>query len=608
MKKQIALYPLLLTICSLLITNYSLSQTGFKVDESGTNRLPNASAVLDAEATTKGILIPQLALTATNVSAPVTSPANSLLIFNTATAGVGATAVTPGFYYWDTLSDEWISVLDISKGSLIDSSEWIDGSLIGLPTGNIYSRKAFLNGDTNVIVGSGFRNGSIGIGVPSPNAKLHVKGFSIFESSSGPHLIMQNADGSKKAAFQINNSSLELTGAGNRFFINRLNSYNLSLQQGGGSVVIGQGATFPGRLTIEGLTDDATANALVVVDSNIANGYNTLLRVRNDGNVAVGSEAPLQKFHVANDKDATYDSAFVVTANGRVGIGLTNPAQRFEANGTGVFRKDGGIALRTISTAGTVGMDVSNGSTYMDFITPFNRWFLNRNTPTSLEMNYGGGVVIIGRSTGAAPGRLTVLGRTADATENAFVVSDSNQFFNKLFSVRNDGNVGVGNGAPQARFHVTIDENGVFDSAVVVTDQSRLGVGTLTPTERLDVIGNIRASGNFISGATTLTVPDYVFEAYFDGKSSIKEDYQFKSLQEIEDFTRVNKHLPGIPSAKEIKYKDKFNVTQSSLNNLEKIEELYLHLIQVNKEKDALKNEVESLKQELQEIKAMLNK
>lgn len=65
---------------------------------------PDTSSLLDIHdaSGSKGLLIPHVALTATNVSAPITpSPATSLLVYNTATSGSGETAVSPGYYYWD---------------------------------------------------------------------------------------------------------------------------------------------------------------------------------------------------------------------------------------------------------------------------------------------------------------------------------------------------------------------------------------------------------------------------------------------------------------------------------------------------------------------------
>lgn len=71
-----------------------------------TGAAPNASAALDVDMANKGLLIPRVALTATDNAAPVTAPATSLLVYNTATASTGATAVSPGYYYWD--GAQWV--------------------------------------------------------------------------------------------------------------------------------------------------------------------------------------------------------------------------------------------------------------------------------------------------------------------------------------------------------------------------------------------------------------------------------------------------------------------------------------------------------------------
>jgi Chaperone of endosialidase len=65
-----------------------------------TGAIADASAILDVSSTAKGVLIPRVALTATNLAGPVAAPLPSLVIYNTATAGAGGTAVSPGFYYW----------------------------------------------------------------------------------------------------------------------------------------------------------------------------------------------------------------------------------------------------------------------------------------------------------------------------------------------------------------------------------------------------------------------------------------------------------------------------------------------------------------------------
>lgn len=63
---------------------------------------------LDITSTTDGLVIPRVALTATNAAAPLTAPTTSELVYNTATAGVAPNNVTPGYYYWD--GTKWLSL------------------------------------------------------------------------------------------------------------------------------------------------------------------------------------------------------------------------------------------------------------------------------------------------------------------------------------------------------------------------------------------------------------------------------------------------------------------------------------------------------------------
>ncbi|MEE1063810.1 MAG: hypothetical protein UH071_09120 [Paludibacteraceae bacterium] len=79
-------------------------------------------------------------------------------------------------------------------------------------------------------------------------------------------------------------------------------------------------------------------------------------------------------------------------------------------------------------------------------------------------------------------------------------------------------------------------------------------------------------------------VADYVFD----------ENYDLKSLSEVERYVNEHKHLPGIPSATEI---EQNGVSLSKMSNmlLEKVEELTLHLIRLEKENAELKAKFESL-------------
>lgn len=77
---------------------------------------------------------------------------------------------------------------------------------------------------------------------------------------------------------------------------------------------------------------------------------------------------------------------------------------------------------------------------------------------------------------------------------------------------------------------------------------------------------------------------DYVFD----------EQYSLQPLNEVEAYVKENKHLPGVPSAEEFSSKG-MNVSQMSNLLLEKVEELTLHLIQMQKEMEILKAKNEEL-------------
>ena len=91
-----------------LAFNSALFAQNLGVNSTGANAHPSALLDIDAApSNNKGALMPRVALVAKNNAAPITSPATSLLVYNTATSGVGITAVVPGYYYWD--GTQWVA-------------------------------------------------------------------------------------------------------------------------------------------------------------------------------------------------------------------------------------------------------------------------------------------------------------------------------------------------------------------------------------------------------------------------------------------------------------------------------------------------------------------
>lgn len=82
---------------------------------------------------------------------------------------------------------------------------------------------------------------------------------------------------------------------------------------------------------------------------------------------------------------------------------------------------------------------------------------------------------------------------------------------------------------------------------------------------------------------------DYVFE----------DTYKMLSLEQVEKFIKENKHLPNVPSTAEV-LANGVDVAKTDAKLLEKIEELTLYMIEMNKEIKALKNENNALKKQVE--------
>ena len=128
----------------------------------------------------------------------------------------------------------------------------------------------------------------------------------------------------------------------------------------------------------------------------------------------------------------------------------------------------------------------------------------------------------------------------------------------------------------------------------IITNNGNVGIDTINPKEKLSVNGNIRAKEIKVEAENW---PDYVFEP----------TYMPMSLPELESYILKNKHLPGIPTAKET---ETDGVELGKLNKmlLKQQEELILHLIEQNKKIDTLIKQIREQQLEIKEVKEGMNK
>ncbi len=143
-----------------------------------------------------------------------------------------------------------------------------------------------------------------------------------------------------------------------------------------------------------------------------------------------------------------------------------------------------------------------------------------------------------------------------------------------LFLQTVGGNVSVGTDTPlpssNAKLLINVDPSQVnaFDVINSATQASSFRVKTS---------GTVYAREIFVLAPST-PIPDYVFAT----------DYKLPNLKDVELYYKANKHLPEIPSEKEIKDKG-INVGEMNILLLKKVEELTIYVVELKKEVEAFK-------------------
>jgi hypothetical protein len=123
---------------------------------------------------------------------------------------------------------------------------------------------------------------------------------------------------------------------------------------------------------------------------------------------------------------------------------------------------------------------------------------------------------------------------------------------------------------------------------MVITGTGNVGIGTTSAQAKLAVNGEIFSTRVRV---TQTGWSDFVFEPA----------YKLPTLHEVEQFIREHKHLPEIPSSKEVQ-KDGLDLGEMDKKLLQKIEELTLYIIDLKKENNQLKDVSADLLKRLQKL------
>ncbi|HIB37527.1 hypothetical protein [Mesonia sp.] len=362
---------------------------------------------------------------------------------------------------------------------------------------------------------------------------------------------------SESLVFRTNNiEKLRLTSGG------RLETYNT-----GFSVFLGEGA---------GANDDLTSNY------NLYQGYNAgTNNTAGQFNIALGAFSLM-----SNQTDRNVAVGYNTLRNNTTGFRNTSVGDvGMFSNTTGSFNTSVGSLGLNLNTTGSFNSSLGYQSLRSNDIGSRN---VSVGSRSSNDNESGNNNVSIGFS--SLYTNITGSGNIAIGYQAGYDEITSN----KLYIENSDSNI------PLIGGNFTSDRLGVNVAISALTH-------TLTVGGDISATGDIETTGDFVTESNTY--PDYVFEDYYNGNSEILPTYSFKTLKEVEAFIKTNGHLPGVKSYKEVEEEGfKIKLGTTSITNLEKIEESFLYIIELNNKLELQEKELQEKDQKIEELEQRLLK
>jgi hypothetical protein len=252
---------------------------------------------------------------------------------------------------------------------------------------------------------------------------------------------------------------------------------------------------------------------------------------------------------------------------GNVGIGTASPAAPLHISSY-VF---GAPSLAYHSGTTMFSLDVpSNVELAIGWLgaAPYGYWIQSRGGGFAqpLSLNPLGGNVGIGTTNPAA--KLDT--RTGASYQTAAKVSHTGNGDNpgQVLQISNGYGVAAGNYEVMGVYG-----NNFGTNYFTVKDNGNVGVGTANPTQKLSVNGTVRAKEVVVDTGWA----DYVFQPA----------YRVRPLAEVNAYIQQHRRLPDMPSAEEVREKG-VGVGEMQVKLLAKIEELTLQMIQMDRQNKEL--------------------
>ena len=553
---------------AFILSVLSFQLTGFSQLGVGTNS-PDASAQLDVAATDKGFLAPRIALTSATDVSTIATPATGLMIYNTATAGTSPNNVFPGYYYYD--GTKWVrfinaqpsatisfSTADPNSGSptftpntpqnngyiyvsAINSSLWVWNGSTYISYEAPSTTPFYLTGSTTDAGGNKtsdvYRTGSIGVGTSSPSKLLDV----VNTSSSYAGLIEAegavNNSYSRAMAIRMRRGT---SASPTAIQLNDISAYGFAGYDG-----TSFSTTSAGIAGIATQNWTSTAKGMGLIFSTTSNSTTTLterMRIDHNGNVGIRTSTPATTLHMNSNLAATNtinvdgqmlrmmrpQAPYVKWENiaqfnlGSYGVATSPNTHAFTR--LDLALNDGeGVATNNVMTwqaNGRVGIGTTAPTTNLDVVGGMNL----RNAAGAAGSNYG-----IEFNTNSNSPRIDwvfnggYIGQfSTDA--NDFILRNSKlstgniRFFTnpsgsqaERLTILNNGNVGVGTSSPTSRLEVngSATNNVAYNAGSGTSiDFSLSNLAYTTASAGTFTITNIKNGGTYslaVQGATSGT-------------------------------------------------------------------------------------------------------
>ncbi|MGI4021219.1 MAG: tail fiber domain-containing protein [Janthinobacterium lividum] len=561
-------------------------ETGFAQNvgiSSSSSFVPDASAALDVSYTSKGLLIPRVALTATNVAGPIASPATSLLVYNTATAGTSPNNVIPGYYYYNgsawimlTTSTQttnfWSTIGNSGTSSTTNFLGTTDNKSFRIRTNNtqrflldslgnaaIGSSPTFSSSNmekllvdagttasTNVISGKGNLNSYLQLNIQNTNAGTTASSDVVATADNGSETANYvdmgiNSSANTSASFgAANDAYLYNTGGtvGGNFFIGTNTSGKVL------GFLTGGGATTNERMRIDGsgnvgigTTSPATklhvfgANPLTL--SGVVTGTNTtadsLLTITSGlvRKLPLSTFAPTGSWATTGNAGTSYPSNFLGTTDNNGLHFRTNSIQRAVIDslgnmGLGSAGFNSSNPEKLLVDAGTTSStNVISGKGTINSFLQLNIQNLSTGTSASTD-------VVATADNGTDAVNYVDMGINGSKNNNTFYYGLANDAY--LYNVGGSvgGNFYIGTSTSAKILGFLTGGTAATNERMRIDGSGNVGIGTTAPAQKLDVVGSIRTTTGSITVDATATNTGTLSTALLFGSTASGEGISSK--------------------------------------------------------------------------------